>query len=110
MTILDTKDEYVVRGKEYNLIYRKYNCETGLIKELARYELVGDSKLFLVMATYAKTLSPSKYYIVAPNIKAAKYKFKSNYAWLNVISSVEQVVDTNVLEDILNNPRKYILC
>lgn len=102
-------DECVVRGKEYNLIYRKYNCETGLIKELVRYELIEDSKLFLVMATYAKTLSPSKYYIVAPNIKAAKNKFKSTYTWLNVISSVEQVVDSDMLKHILNNPQKYIL-
>lgn len=32
--------EYTVKGKEYNLIYRKYNRETGLIQELARYEPV----------------------------------------------------------------------
>lgn len=100
--------EYTVKGKEYNLIYRKYNRETGLIQELARYELVGENKLFLVMATYAKTLNPSKYYIVAPNAKIAKNKFKSIYTWLNVISSVGQVCDDE-LENILNNAQKYSL-
>lgn len=56
-------NEYKIKQNGYNLVYRKYNRDVGVIKELVRYELVGNSKLFLVMATYAKFLKPSRYYL-----------------------------------------------
>lgn len=85
--------EYAVPEQGYNLIYREYdrNENERLLKELVRYEPTDGNNLYLVKATYAKSLPPSKYYIVAPNSKDAKNKFKNIYTWLNVITSVELV-------------------
>ena len=100
--------EYVVPDRGYNLIYREYDCNEGITKELVRYKLTDNNKLWLVKATYAKSLPPSKYYIVAQNSKDAKSKFKSIYTWLNVISSVE-LVEGDLLEFALTHPRNVYL-
>lgn len=100
--------EYTVPEQGYNLIYREYDRNEGITKELVRYELTDGNNLYLVKATYAKSLQPSKYYIVAPNSKVAKNKFKSIYTWLNVITSVELVED-DLLEFALTHPRNVSL-
>jgi hypothetical protein len=100
--------EYAVPEQGYNLIYREYDCNVGVTKELVRYELTNNNKLWLVKATYAKSLPPSKYYIVALNSKDARNKFKNIYTWLNVISSVE-LVDGDLLEFVLTHPMNVCL-
>ncbi len=105
--------EYAVPERGYNLIYHEYdcnecNCNGGIMKELIRYELTDNNKLWLVKATYAKSLSLNKYYIVATNSKDAKNKFKSIYTWLNVITSVE-LVEGDLLEFVLTHPMNVCL-
>lgn len=95
--------EYAIPEQGYNLIYREYDCNEGVMKELVRYELTDGNNLYLVKATYAKSLPPNKYYIVAPNSKSAKNKFKSIFSWLNVITSVELVED-ELLDFVLTHP------
>lgn len=96
--------EYRIAAEGYNSICRKYNRNVGVIGELVGYELTNGYNLYLVKATYAKSLTPSKYYIVAPNAKIAKNKFKNIYTWLNIISSVE-IVEGDFLEWALSHPK-----
>jgi hypothetical protein len=105
--------EYAEPEQGYNLVYREYNRNEysrhgGVMKELVRYELTDNNKLWLIKATYAKSLLPNKYYIVAPNSKNAKNKFKSIFTWLNVITSVEPV-EGDLLEFVLTHPMNVCL-
>ena len=101
--------EYVVPRVGYNLIYHEYDCDIGLTKELVRYELTDNNKLWIINATYAKNLPTNNYYIVAPNSKMAKHKFKYFYSHLNVIASVELVKD-DLVEYVLSKPKMFCLC
>ena len=101
-------DEYTIPLQGFNYVYKEYEVNEGPMKELARYELVGNNKLYLVQATYAKSLPPNKYYIVAPNLRRAKTKFKNIFSWLNVIHSVE-VVEGDDLQWVLTHPKNVCL-
>lgn len=101
-------DEYTIPSQGFNYVYKEYEVNEGPMKELARYELVGNNKLYLVQATYAKSLPPNKYYIVAKNLRLAKTKFKNIFSWLNVIHSVE-VVEGDDLQWVLTHPKNVCL-
>jgi hypothetical protein len=96
--------DYKIPDDGYNLIYRKYNRNEGILEELVGYELTDGNKVYLIEATYVKSLRPNKYYVVAPNPKAAKSKFKNTYTWLGVISSVAPV-EGDLLGWVLSHPK-----
>lgn len=65
------------------------NKKTG-VKYLSGYELTDGMRLFAVYASYAKSLRPVKYYVVADNPRTALKIFRMKHGnVLSVISGVE---------------------
>ena len=65
-------------------------------------------KVYKVMATYAKGLKPTDYYVTANSPSEAKKIFINRFSWLDVIESVS-VVDDETADKVLNSPERYIL-
>lgn len=78
------------------------------VSVLARYNLNEGYRVFQVGASYARSMKPCFYYVVAVNPAAAVNKFLTVTPWLSKIRSVKPM-NKEETEQILNNPARYIL-
>jgi len=62
-----------------------------------------DKKLYVVYATYARQLMPSKYWVCATSKKEARELFIRSFPWLNYIFGIDED-DTDI-----SDPTKYIV-
>lgn len=87
----------------YDMVYVKN--ENG--KYLDSYIPHDGYSLFVVGATYAKSLNPSKYYVIARNAREARAIFKNRHGdILSYIKFVEQI-DYVYQDYLLNNYLKH---
>jgi hypothetical protein len=93
----------IIKKQGYDEIYRVGKDWSML----AEYKLHDEYKLYQVAATYAKTLKPSIYYVIAKNKRNARKKFLLRFSWLNIILIV-LLVDNDAKQKILTDVRKII--
>lgn len=86
------------------LIYRE--CDGGLF--LSEYKLADANALWKVMATYATSLNPNPYYVIAKSKRAAKKRFITSFPWLNVIHSVV-CLNPEEQDAVTHNPAHHII-
>lgn len=92
-------DSLTVSYDRYDVVYAV--CENG--KYLDSYVLHDGYKLFAVGATYALSLKPSEYYVVAQNIRHARKIFMDTHGdILSYIKYIKQV-PAEQQEFLLNN-------
>lgn len=104
------KEIITIKSKKLDYIYERWDSE---IKEYPNMKLIAyvihdGYKIFEIRASYAKHLKPTKYYVLAKNIKEAKQIFKLRYTWLDIISSVTECSE-EITNLIINNPMKYVV-
>ena len=81
-----------VKKKRYDLIYCNDSdapdgCPISYLKSYVPHD---GYYLFAVCATYAKSLKPNPYYVIARTEREAKQIFQKYYDWLDVISEVRK--------------------
>lgn len=95
----------MVRRDGYTLVYKQIENPDPesyrLVSWLDGYELHDGYFLFEVCATYAKSLDPARYYVVARSNRLAREKFLDMFPWLNCIKSISQA-DAELAEQILS--------
>ena len=92
------KTDFIVDYERYQIKYK--TDKNG--KYLNEYILKSGYSLFEVSASYAKSLKPSAYYVIAKNKREAKQIFIKRFDWLDTISYVKELAnDTH--EWILKN-------
>lgn len=95
----------------YICVYHEIPCENPTnnliaMKWLNRYELNDGYMLWRIGATYAKSLDPTYYYVVAKDKQTARRKFERKFSWLGYIKSIAPLSDESA-EEILTKPAKY---
>ena len=93
----------IICGQRYDYLENIYKDGT---KILVRYLPHIGYGLYRVNATYAKSLKPSVYYVIARSRNEARQLFVRRFSWLNVISSIDQV-GSDQENHILENPKSY---
>lgn len=104
-----------IRRRGYRAIYHEYEAYVDFnpsdsmmcLKQLVRYELQDGYWVWEICATYAKSVTPTKYYVVAPSKCLAWEKFLRSMPWLSLVCSVAPLTREGV-QIVLNNPTKFI--
>ena len=76
------------------------------VQWLDRYELDDGCILWRIGATYAKSLEPAYYYVVARDKQTARKKFEYKFPWLAHIKSI-MPLSAESAEEILTKPAKH---
>lgn len=92
-------EELTIKYVRYDMIYVK--TENGTY--LDRYIPHEGYDLFVIGATYAKQLPPSKYYVIARTLKEARTIFKKKHGDILSVIKVVERCDTDLKERILNH-------
>ena len=104
-----------IRRRGYRAIYHEYEAYVDFdpsdsmicLKQLVRYELQYRYWVWEVCATYAKSVTPTKYYVVAPSKVLAREKFLRSMPWLSIVRSIAPLTREGA-KIVLNNPTKFI--
>lgn len=81
---------------------------SGFSKVNTRALIVPGFHLYEVKAHYASWLPPNSYYVAATGKREAKGRFIGRFPWLDVITSIEPLLD-EVSELILSESSKHII-
>ena len=90
----------------------RYDCQQNVYADgmvvLARYLPHEGHSLYRIKATYAKSLKPSDYYVIAASRREARRIITSKFTWLSHISSIE-LLESHQEKQILENSEHYIV-
>lgn len=100
----------------YTMLYSVYepgvdfdpSDDLYVLKTLTGYRLHTGYGLWMVEATYARSVKPVFYYVVSTSRAAAMSKFLNIAPWLSIIKSVVPLNEADA-EVVLSNPAKFIL-
>lgn len=104
----DAQRKYTINRGRFGEVYVKTGNSEGLIEYLSEVILAPNMFLFEVRASYAKSLSPVSYYVVASSVRDARSIFKRRFPWLDVIDSVGLPCSERA-DEVLKSPGRFII-